>query len=97
MPELVTAELQLPQRAAGAGTTASPGVYGSHFRRVTFGDGVRGGLLGQASVLTATSYPNRTSPVLRGSWLLDDVLGSPPPPPPPDVPSLDESVATAAC
>jgi hypothetical protein len=67
------------------------GVYGSHFRRVTFDDGVRGGLLGQASVLTATSYPNRTSPVLRGRWLLDTVLGSPPPPPPPDVPSLEQA------
>jgi hypothetical protein len=67
------------------------GVYGSHFRRVTVPEGTRGGLLGQASVLTATSYPNRTSPVLRGRWLLDTVLGSPPPPPPPDVPSLEES------
>ena len=44
-----------------------PDVYGSRFRRVTFADGVRGGLLGQASILTVTSYPNRTSPVLRGS------------------------------
>jgi len=69
------------------------GVYGSHFRRVPFTDGVRGGLLGQASVLTATSYPNRTSPVLRGRWLLDTVLGSPPPPPPPDVPTLEQASA----
>jgi len=68
-----------------------PAIYGSHFRRVTVPDGTRGGLLGQASVLTATSYPNRTSPVLRGRWLLDTVLGSPPPPPPPDVPSLEEA------
>jgi uncharacterized protein DUF1592/uncharacterized protein DUF1588/uncharacterized protein DUF1595/uncharacterized protein DUF1585/uncharacterized protein DUF1587 len=68
-------------------------VYGSHFRRVTFTDGVRGGLLGQASILTVTSYPNRTSPVLRGRWLLDNILGSPPPPPPPDVPQLAESDA----
>ena len=68
-----------------------PDVYGSHFRRVTVPDGTRGGLLGQASVLTATSYPDRTSPVLRGRWLLDVVLGSPPPPPPPDVPSLEEA------
>jgi mono/diheme cytochrome c family protein len=67
-------------------------IYGSHFRRVTFDDGIRGGLLGQASVLTVTSYPNRTSPVLRGKWLLDNILGSPPPAPPPDVPSLAESV-----
>jgi len=69
-----------------------PNVYGSHFRRVTFDDGIRGGLLGQASVMTVTSYPNRTSPVLRGKWLLDNVLGSPPPAPPADVPSLAESV-----
>ena len=70
-------------------------MYGSHFRRVTFTDGVRGGLLGQGSVLTVTSYPNRTSPVLRGRWLLDNVLGAPPPPPPPDVPLLSESGAGA--
>jgi hypothetical protein len=70
-----------------------PNVYGSHFRRVTFTDGVRGGLLGQGSILTVTSYPNRTSPVLRGRWLLDNVIGAPPPPPPPDVPLLSESSA----
>ena len=67
-----------------------PNVYGSHFRRVTFADGKRGGLLGQGSILTVTSYPNRTSPVLRGRWLLDNILGAPPPAPPPDVPSLQE-------
>ena len=67
-----------------------PNVYGSHFRRVTFADGKRGGLLGQGSILTVTSYPNRTSPVLRGRWLLDNILGAPPPPPPPDVPTLKE-------
>ncbi len=65
-----------------------PNVYGSRFRRVTFDDGVRGGLLGQGSILTVTSYPTRTSPVLRGHWLLDHLLGAPPPPPPPDVPDL---------
>jgi hypothetical protein len=70
-------------------------VYGSHFRRVEFADGVRGGLLGQASILTATSYPNRTSPVLRGRWLLENLLGAPPPPPPPDVPPLKENDAEA--
>ena len=68
-----------------------PNVYGSHFRRVTFTDGVRGGLLGQGSILTVTSYPNRTSPVLRGRWLLENVLGAPPPPPPPDIPLLSDS------
>ena len=68
-----------------------PNIYGSHFRRVTFQDGIRGGLLGQASILAATSYPNRTSPVLRGRWLLENMLGSPPPAPPPDVPALKDS------
>jgi hypothetical protein len=68
-----------------------PNVYGSHLRRVSFPDGTHGGLLGQAAVMTATSYPNRTSPVLRGKWLLDNILGSPMPAPPADVPSLDES------
>jgi hypothetical protein len=70
-----------------------PDVYGSRFRRFVFGDGVRGGLLGQASILTATSYPNRTSPVLRGRWLLESLLGSPPPAPPADVPPLKENGA----
>src|SRR5262249_40548382 len=56
-----------------------PDVYGSHFRRVSLNQTERGGLLGQASILTLTSYPNRTSPVLRGKWLLDNVLGMPPP------------------
>ena len=68
-----------------------PNIYGSHFRRVTFQDGIRGGLLGQASILAVTSYPNRTSPVLRGRWLLENMLGAPPPAPPPDVPALKES------
>jgi mono/diheme cytochrome c family protein len=68
-------------------------VYGSHMRKVGFTDGVRGGLLGQAAIMTATSYPNRTSPVLRGKWLLDTILGSPPPAPPPDVPSLEEGAS----
>ena len=59
-------------------------IYGSDFRRVVFDEGdVRGGLLSQGSVLTVTSYPTRTSPVLRGKWVLDNILGLPPPPPPP--------------
>ena len=64
-----------------------PGVYGERFRRVTLGAAQdhRKGLLGHASLLTVTSYPNRTSPVLRGKWLLGNFLGAPPPPPPPDV------------
>ena len=65
-----------------------PNVYGSHFRRVTLPDGNRGGLLGQGSVLTVTSYPNRTSVVMRGKWILENLLGTPPPPPPPDVPEF---------
>jgi hypothetical protein len=68
-----------------------PNVYGDQFRRVEVTDGIRGGLLGQGSILTATSYPNRTSPVLRGKWILDALLGSPPPPPPPNVPALPEA------
>ena len=67
-----------------------PGVYGNRFRKVTFDDGVRGGLLGQGSILTVTSYPTRTSPVLRGNWVLEHILGAPPPPPPPDVPALPD-------
>jgi mono/diheme cytochrome c family protein len=68
-------------------------VYGDHFRRVTFADGRRGGLLGQSSVLTVTSYPNRTSVTMRGRWLLANVLGAPPPPPPPDIPALKDAGA----
>ena len=67
-----------------------PNVYGSHFRRVTHTDDRRAGLLGQGSILTVTSYPHRTSPTVRGKWLLENLLGSPPPPPPPDVPGLPE-------
>jgi hypothetical protein len=67
-----------------------PNIYGNHFRKVTFTEGFRGGLLGQASILTVTSYPNRTSVVLRGKWLLANMLGAPPPPPPADVPSLKD-------
>jgi len=67
-----------------------PNVYGSHFRRVTLTDEARKGLLGQGSVLTVTSYANRTSPVTRGKWVLENILGTPPPPPPPNVPALQE-------
>jgi hypothetical protein len=67
-----------------------PDVYGSHYRPVKFADRRRGGLLGQASVLAVTSYPNRTSVVMRGRWLLANMLGAPPPPPPLDVPALKE-------
>jgi hypothetical protein len=69
-----------------------PNVYGSHFRRVTLpADSPRGGLLGQASILSVTSYANRTSPVQRGKWVLENILGMPPPPPPPNVPPLKDN------
>ena len=71
-----------------------PNVYGNHFRRVTVDDDRRGGLLGQGSILTVTSYPNRTSPTKRGLWVLEHLLGAPPPPPPPDVPALPEDNQT---
>jgi|KBSMisStaDraftv2_1062788.scaffolds.fasta_scaffold19743_4 uncharacterized protein DUF1592/uncharacterized protein DUF1588/uncharacterized protein DUF1587/uncharacterized protein DUF1585/uncharacterized protein DUF1595/cytochrome c len=63
-------------------------VYGSQFRRVAITDANRRGLFGQGSILTVTSYPNRTSVVQRGKWVLENLLGSPPPPPPPNVPDL---------
>ena len=75
-----------------------PHVLGSHFRRVSFaGDPARqrGGLLRHGSILTVTSYATRTSPVIRGHWILANLAGSPPPPPPPDVPSLDNQVVAA--
>ena len=71
-----------------------PNVYGSRFRKVTFGpETMRGGLLRQGSILTVTSYATRTSPVIRGKWILDNILGVPPPPPPPNVPALEEAKA----
>src|SRR4030095_12161446 len=70
------------------------GVYGSHFRRVALPDKNRWGRLGKASVLAVTSYPTRTSPTIRGKWLLDNILAAPVPPPPPDLnPPLEESKA----
>ena len=66
-------------------------LYGSRFRRVSWTDDRRHGLLGHASLLTVTSYANRTSVVLRGKWVLENLLGAPPPPPPPNVPPLAES------
>jgi len=76
--------------------TGGAPIRGDEFIRVALSDKSRGGLLTQASVLTATSNPTRTSPVKRGRWVLEQILGSPPPPPPPDVPELsadDKSVA----
>jgi mono/diheme cytochrome c family protein len=68
-----------------------PNVYGSYFRRVAITDEARKGLLGQGSILALTSHAERTSPVLRGKWVLDNIVGTPPPPPPPDVPALKEN------
>jgi hypothetical protein len=76
-----------------------PNVYGSHFRRITLPDETRRGLLGHGSILMVTSYATRTSPVVRGKWLLENILGAPPPAPPPDVPELpaaDEGGKTAS-
>ena len=69
-----------------------PGIYGDHFRRVDLPEGSpRAGLLGHGSILTVTSYATRTSPVLRGKWILENLLGTPPPPPPANVPPLEET------
>ena len=69
-----------------------PNVYGSRFRRVSLDEGSkRGGLLRHGSILTVTSYATRTSPVVRGKWILENILGTPPPPPLPDVPSLKDN------
>jgi hypothetical protein len=68
-----------------------PNVYGSHFRRVRVTDDARRGLLGHGSILAVTSHATRTSPVVRGKWILENILGTPPPPPPPDVPALKEN------
>lgn len=72
------------------------GVMGPEFRRVELKTDQRGGILSHASVLTVSSYPTRTSPVIRGKYVLQNVLGAPPPPPPPDVPALDEEAVGSA-
>jgi cytochrome c553 len=71
------------------------GVEGEAFRRVTLDGGQRGGVLTHGSVLTVSSYPTRTSPVIRGKWILDNLLNQPPPPPPPNVPALEEKAAAS--
>ena len=73
-----------------------PGVVGDDFRMVEYPDDRRQGILGHGSMLVQTSYGNRTSPVLRGKWVMEVLLGTPPPPPPPNVPTLDESTAEDA-
>ena len=72
------------------------GVSGPEFRRVALPSDERGGILGHASVLTVTSYPSRTSPTIRGKYLLENILGAPPPPPPPNVPALEEAAVESA-
>ncbi len=72
------------------------GVSGPEFRQVTLPSDERGGILGHASVLTVTSYPSRTSPTIRGKYLLENILGAPPPPPPPNVPALEEAAVGSA-
>ena len=73
-----------------------PHVYGTRFRRVSLGkNSKRGGLLRHASILTVTSYATRTSPVIRGTWVLENLFGAPPPSPPPNVPALDNSVSAS--
>ena len=95
IPELLTANYSfLNERLANH--YGIENVYGSHFRRVPLTDERRFGLLGQASILTVTSYPNRTSVVRRGQWILENLLGAAPPPPPPNVPPLKERGAGAA-
>lgn len=73
-----------------------PHVYGSQFRTVRFPDGERGGLLRQGSILAVTSYADRTSPVLRGKWVMENLVGTPPPPPPPNVPNLKQNTISSA-
>src|SRR6185369_16771437 len=71
-----------------------PGVSGSEFRRIEYPDDTRRGLLGQGSVLVQTSLANRTSPVLRGKWVMEVLMGTPPPPPPPDIPLLEDTAGS---
>ena len=90
IPELLRADYTY-LNAQLAGHYGIDGVYGSRFRRVELDDDRRHGLLGHASILTITSYANRTSVVLRGKWMLENILGAPPPAPPPNVPPLEEN------
>jgi hypothetical protein len=95
VPELLTANYTFVNQRL-AEHYGIPNVYGSHFRRITVENSARIGLLGHGSIHTVTSYPNRTSPVLRGKYILTNILGTPPPAPPPDVPALEENAPGAA-
>jgi hypothetical protein len=91
IPELLTADSTFVNEQL-ARHYGIPGVYGSHFRRVTLTNENRWGLLGKAGVLAVTSYPTRTSPTIRGKWLLENILAAPVPPPPPNTnTNLDET------
>ena len=94
--ELLTADYTFLNEQL-AGHYGIPRIYGSHFRRVNLTDQNRWGLLGKASILAVTSYPHRTSPTIRGKWLLENILAAPAPPPPPNVDTtLEEGPATKA-
>ena len=95
VPELLTADYTFMNERL-ARHYGVPDIYGSHFRRVPVTGRRLGGLLGHGSILTVTSYPHRTSPVVRGKWLLENIFGAPPPPPPPNVPALEEAGDGAA-
>ncbi|HUR21563.1 MAG TPA: DUF1592 domain-containing protein [Vicinamibacterales bacterium] len=90
LPEMLTADYTFVNERL-ARHYGIAGVSGPEFRKVSYPDDRRRGVLGHASILTLTSHGNRTSPVLRGKWVLEVLLGSPPPPPPPNVPDLDET------
>lgn len=92
--ELLTADYTFVNQAL-AEHYGIPGVIGERFRRVSLEGSERRGILGHGSVLTLTSHGNRTSPVLRGKWVMEVLLGSPPPPPPPNVPALEETAEAA--
>ena len=94
VPELLTADFTFVNERV-AKHYGLPNVTGPEFRRVALPDANRRGLLGQGSILALTSVADRTSPVQRGKWVMEVLLGSPPPAPPPNVPSLDESVSAA--
>jgi hypothetical protein len=89
-PELLTADYTFVNERL-ARHYGMPGVSGTRFRRIPYPDDLRRGLLGHGSILTLTSHGNRTSPVLRGKWVLEVLLGHPPPPPPPDIPDFEET------
>ncbi len=95
MPELLTANYTFVNDRL-AQHYGIPNIYGTHFRRVSYPDDRRAGLLGHGSILLATSYNDRTSPVQRGKWLLMNILGTPPPDPPANVPPFPDNKAGEA-